>query len=346
MKRIKLFRINIFLLFISVICQANSLNATNPKPIVLKYGLFIKKIVPNFKEGTFHAEFYWWLKFKNDSTSTDWSNDDILELEYTNACQFESGSFKDEIQETKAFEDQNWYYSGYHQGDFYFNPDFSNYPFDKQVLNITLENIIIPMDQLLIELDTASYVKSHQKADQYGLSADVVNNKSINFRIRNSLITSSQGEYDTDFGDPEFPAHSKYSRLNVAITIDRSFVPFITKLVIPLAIILFLVYFVFYIPSEKIDIAAGLTVTSLLSAIAFQLSINSDIPEIGYIIYIDKVFYACYFLIAMAMAESLWTYYLDKTQDPKKVVLAIRVDIIARILFPLIFLASLYFLAK
>jgi hypothetical protein len=333
-------------LFLVFVAFAINGNAQNKQPIVLKYGLFIKKIVPNFKEGTFHAEFYWWLKFRNDTSVSEWTNDEILELEYTNACQFVSGSFKDEIQESKNFKDHNVYYSGYHQGDFYFNPDFTNYPFDEQVLNITIENIIIPMDQLVIQLDTASYVKSHRNAKQYGLSSDVVNNKSINFRINNSNITSSQGEYDTDFGDPEFPAHSKYSRLNVAITIDRSFVPFITKLIIPLAIILFLVYFVFYIPAEKIDIAAGLTVTSLLSAIAFQLSINSDIPEIGYIIYIDKVFYACYFLIAMAMAESLWTYYLDKAHEPKKVLLAARVDIIARILFPIIFLASLYIFAR
>lgn len=49
-------------------------------------------------------------------------------------------------------------------------------------------------------------------------------------------------------------------------------------------------YFVFFLPAEKLDIAAGLTVTSLLSEIAFQTAMSTDIPAIGYITYIDKVF--------------------------------------------------------
>ena len=67
-------------------------------------------------------------------------------------------------------------------------------------------------------------------------------------------------------------------------------------------------YFVFFLPAEKLDIAAGLTVTSLLSAIAFQTAMSTDIPAIGSITYIDKVFYTCYFLIALSMAQSLITY--------------------------------------
>ncbi len=150
------------------------------------------------------------------------------------------------------------------------------------------------------------------------------------------------GVYNSNFGDPDFPSETIYSRLNISIFIDRSFVPFITKLIIPLAIILFLVYFVFFLPAEKIDIAAGLTVTSLLSAIAFQLSINGDLPDIGYIIYIDKIFYSCYFLIAITMAQSLYTFYLDKTEIPKKVKLAQQIDVIFRYLFPIMFFSSIY----
>ncbi len=69
--------------------------------------------------------------------------------------------------------------------------------------------------------------------------------------------------------------------------------------------------------------AAALTVTSLLSAIAFQFSVNSDLPEIGYLIYVDKIFYTTYFLIAVAMVESLWTFFLDATGDDSKKNLAV-----------------------
>jgi hypothetical protein len=118
----------------------------------------------------------------------------------------------------------------------------------------------------------------------------------------------------------------------------RTVEPYITKVFIPLGIILFLVYFVFFIPANKLDMAAGLTVTSLLSAIAFQFTINSDLPEIGYMIYVDKIFYLTYVLIVLAMGESLLTFYLDLSEDPKKKKMALKIDFYSRILFPLIFI--------
>ena len=311
--------------------------------IKVNYGVFIKKIVPDFKEGTFYAEFYWWLKFKNDTTLSKWSNADIINIEYTNAKEADIGSFQNEIQETKNVGPHEYYYTGFHQGNFYFNPDYRTYPFDEQILNMTVENSLIPSSSLVFVVDTASFIKSGVNSDFFGISNDLLQNKSVNFNIAKSIISVMEGVYNSNFGDPGFPPQSQYSRVNVSIIINRSFVPFISKLLIPLIIILFLVYFVFFIPADKIDIAAGLTVTSLLSAIAFQLSVNQDLPDIGYLIYIDKVFYSCYFLIAVSMAESLYTFYLDKTEDPAKVKLAQKIDIISRYLFPVIFFCCIYF---
>ncbi len=330
----------ILLFSLLIACPAFSQGA--PDPIKVEYGIFIKKIVPDFKDGKFYSEFYWWIKFTNDSTKSGWTNDDIANIEYINAHDSEIGSFANEVQEIKNIGPNRYYYTGFHQGDFYFNPDYTSYPFDEQVLNITIENSLIPESELELVIDTTSYMASKASNRHYGLSNDLLNNKSINFNIDKSEITSTTGVYNSNFGDPEFPSETSYSRVNVGVIINRSFIPFITKLIIPLAIILFLVYFVFFIPADKIDIAAGLTVTSLLSAIAFQLSVNGDLPDIGYIIYIDKVFYSCYFLIAITMAQSLYTFYLDKTEIPEKVKLAKRIDVISRYLFPLIFVASIY----
>jgi hypothetical protein len=163
--------------------------------------------------------------------------------------------------------------------------------------------------------------------------------------LERSEIASGIGVYNSNFGDPDFPAVSEYSRLTLSLYIGRRVSPYITKLFIPLAIILFLVYFVFFIPPDKLDMAAALTVTSLLSAIAFQLSVNGDLPEIGYIIYVDKIFYSCYFLIAIAMAESLLTFYLDASGNEKKQKLAKRIDLLSRFLFPVFFLLSIVLFA-
>lgn len=181
----------------------------------------------------------------------------------------------------------------------------------------------------------------------YGLSLNILQQKKSVYNIYKSEILLQNGEYNSDFGDPSFvDPITNYSRITTTVYINRSFTPYIAKLIIPLMIILILVYVVFYLPAEKIDIAAGLTVTSLLSAIAFQLSISGEIPEIGYIIYIDKIFYSCYTLIALSMVESIITFYLDRSGKPENIRLSVRLDLIFRFLFPLLFLASLIFFAN
>ena len=153
------------------------------EPIKIIYGLFIKKVVPNFKEGFFYAEFYWWVKFVNDSSITGWSNDDLNKIEYVNACQSDHNEVSSEIQEMKEIGKNEFYYTGYHQGNFYFNPDYRSYPFDVQTLNITIENSLIPSDELVFIIDTTSFLNSKSNRNYFGLSNDLLKNKNTNFNM-------------------------------------------------------------------------------------------------------------------------------------------------------------------
>lgn len=324
--------------------QAQEQNKS-PFPIYVRYGVYIKKLSVDFKESKFHTEFYWWAIFDNDSSKTKISNDEILNFEYVNGIDVEVGAIKNEIQYVRNTGDTYWC-TGFHQGDFYFNPDFRMYPFDEQILDIIVENTNYNSSELIFISDDVSYAKSKQSPHLYGISADLLStNSKSSYKIYKTIINVDKGLYNSDFGDIEAPHVSYYSRMKASLFINRSFLPYISKLIIPLVIILILVYFVFYLPAEKLDIAAGLTVTSLLSAIAFQTAISTDIPEIGYIIYIDKVFYTCYFLIAVAMAQSLITYYLDFSGIDKNISMAKNIDVIFRFLFPILFISAVILFA-
>jgi len=340
---------NLFLLIL-LMTQGIALLAQNNNtdtPIVVRYGIYIKQFVPNFKEAKFHAEFYWWATFQNDTARAgNPSNDEIMNFEYVNGIDYTSEAFKAEIQEVRHLPNNVHYYTGFHQGEFYFNPDYSMYPMDVQTLEIRIENSLMAKNKLYFQVDSSSFLLSKQDPKLWGISADVLAQKNSVYNIFNSKIHSEEGIYNTNFGDPEFDPVTVYSRVTTSILINRSFAPYIAKLIIPLMIILLLVYLVFFLPAEKIDIAAGLTVTSLLSAIAFQLSLSGEIPEIGYIIYIDKIFYTCYFLIAISLVQSIITFYLDKSGEPIKVKQAQKIDVLFRFLFPIMFFLSLFLFAK
>ena len=90
------------ILFLSLFTASSGVSLGQTTPIQVEYGIFIKKIVPDFKDGKFYSEFYWWIKFTNDRTQSGWTNEDIANIEYINAHESEIGSFANEVQEIKS----------------------------------------------------------------------------------------------------------------------------------------------------------------------------------------------------------------------------------------------------
>jgi hypothetical protein len=101
---------------------------------------------------------------------------------------------------------------------------------------------------------------------------------------------------------------------------------------------------VFFIPAQSLELACSLTVTSLLAAIAFQWTISDDLPNIGYLTTVDRIFYLAYLLIMLAMLQTVWTYNLVKNDNEK---LAIKLEIIGRWVYPILFIGfTLFFILK
>jgi hypothetical protein len=336
----------IFSLILSMF-TAGFVNAKPPKaPIVVKYGLHIKRVTVDFQNDKFHADFYWWALFHNDSAKSGYSNTDILNFEYVNGVYDEIGIIQREIQLAKDLGNNYFYYTGLHKGDFYFTPDFRRYPFDKQKLEIIIENSLIPAEELVFEPDTQSYKNSGHEPHLWGLANDVLNDNSKTiYRIFKTEINTGNSIYNSNFGDISLPYQSNYSRITTSLYIDRAFLPYISKIYIPLIIILFLVYMIFFLPTHKIEMSASLTVSAIFCATAFQLAISRSIPEIGYIIYVDKIFHTCYALIAMAFTQSLVTFYLDSSGDEAKKRKAKRLDILFRFLYPILFIVAVVLFA-
>jgi hypothetical protein len=53
---------------------------------------------------------------------------------------------------------------------------------------------------------------------------------------------------------------------------------------------------VFFLPGAELEVAVGLTVTSLLTCVAIQLTVVPGLPSIGYVATSDLIFYLAYLL--------------------------------------------------
>jgi hypothetical protein len=296
----------------------------------IKVGYYIKSIKVNNKEESAEMDFYYWYRFPNIVDSIERA--DFSSLEFVNG-----DISMNEIQEEKVIGNE-YYITGRIKGNFRFTSDYVAYPFDKQKILIQLEHAVLTDDQVLICPDTISYLRSGGNQNFWGISDGL---ESRDIFIRKTEFYRDKRIYKTDFGDVSLnDKESSYSRLSFFIYIERNSIPYTMKFLLPLIIILSLAYLVFYIPAEDMELACGLTVTSLLAAIAFQWTLSDDLPSVGYLTCVDKIFYLGYSLIMLAMVQTVWTYHLEKDGKMK---LSNALEIAGRWLFPIIFFSGVLF---
>ena len=331
--KFKLFKFS-FILIIALFSSLQSFALSKPKIYV---GFYIKSLKTDIKEEIVTIDFYYWYRFKTPKDTADISK--YCEIEYVNG-----DITMEEIYEKKkigVLKDQ-YYKHGRIKGDFSFSLDYTNYPFDKQKILIQIEHAYFTLDQIELIPDTISYSRTNTNRNFWGISEDL---DSKDILINKSYFDVDHRVYETDFGDIGLKEkQSSYSRLSYFINFSRNYIPYTFKFLIPIIIILSLSYLVFYIPAESLELACSLTVTSLLAAIAFQWTISDDLPNIGYLTTVDKIFYLAYLLIMLAMVQTVWTYNLVKNDNEK---LAIKLEMLGRWFFPILFVGfSFYFILK
>lgn len=157
----------------------------------------------------------------------------------------------------------------------------------------------------------------------------------MTFNITDTRYKSENKIYHTTFGDPRIDGASSYSSLSYEIVVERKHTVFLMKILIPLFLITMMAYLVLYFPPGNVQAAAALTATSLLSAIALQMTMSNNVPATGYIITTDKLFYASYALITTCMILSLITFYKFEEKQMESIQ---KIRGWARWLYPFIFI--------
>jgi hypothetical protein len=320
-----------FLLFACVFLFTYLTTNAQLKPTKIYYGIYVKNIMleerAKEKSNRFTINAYWWMRYEMPEDSSvlkeieniEFVNSDIHENEID-----EKNIFFDSLTQKKVV-----YVTGHMKGDFVFYPNYKYYPQDKLILPVTVESKNLVSEKYQLIPDTSSYEMSSEKI--MGIANDI---EIPGFKITKSRYKNDEKIYETNFGDLRFQTHLKYSRLNFEIILERESTTFLLKLLIPVVLITLMAYLVFFVPASKLEVAVGLTVTSLLSCIALQLTLSGEIPVTGYLNSSDKIFYLSYALITFAMIQTVYTYNLQKRH---KIKLATKLEILSRWVYPAIF---------
>ncbi len=130
------------------------------------------------------------------------------------------------------------------------------------------------------------------------------------------------------------------AQMEFSFKIQRFLGFYLWKIIIPLSLIVFMSWGVFWVDPARLEAQLGLSATAVLTLFAFQFAITNLIPRVSYLTRMDRFTMMCSLLIFFALIVALTTSYCAKKNWIPRAVLINRT---ARVLFPLIFCGIIYF---
>lgn len=165
-------------------------------------------------------------------------------------------------------------------GSFRSHLDLTQFPFDKQTLQIKV-------DSFLWNKNIVEFVPSAEFASFQNLGADIHNDEKI-------IDTSVSMELNKGVKLTQFGGSDEFSTIVASITIARKPGFFLYQLFVPLFLIMGISCTVFFASrSDYIEVVA-LSLTSFLVFLAAKFTLNQDLPRVGYMTVIDKAFLVAY----------------------------------------------------
>jgi uncharacterized membrane protein len=165
------------------------------------------------------------------------------------------------------------------------------------------------------------------------------------WHLQDVLVFSDISTTDSTLGNPHmFHATAdtdiSYSRFNVVTEIERNAKSYVLTNLIPLFIIILLGYVMLFVSPQGPPFVArmNLGVTALLTAILLSMKAASQLPNIGYLVAIDYIYFATYALILSGIVISVAELIANlRSKD----LLAKRLAVFGRVFQPVFFLTAI-----
>jgi branched-chain amino acid transport system substrate-binding protein len=285
------------------------------------------------ENGTFSADFYLWFRHKGPL--------DYSKIEFLNAA--EDIHLSDAIMKM-GIDDIS--YSAYRiKGDFQEAFTFRDYPFDSQTLSIRFRHKRLNSNKLLFVADDIGMQRDRGKAPVESPRGHSILDPVGEWHLQDVLVFTDISATESTLGNPRmFHATAdtdiSYSRFNVVTGIERNAKNYVLNNLIPLFVIILLGYAMLFVSPQGPPFVArmNLGVTALLTAILLSVKASSQLPNIGYLVAIDYIYFATYAFILSGIVISVAEHMANRRS---KEILAKRLELFGRVFQPLFFLATI-----
>ena len=253
----------------------------------------------DFKTNSYAVDLYVWFRWK----PTDKSVDPSKSMEFMNRYNPDDHLRTELYEEPKAMPDGTVYSIIRNQGRFSTKFPLEHYPFDTQSLTVEMEDTVSGVDTQIYVPDPKGAVTINPDITLPG------------FKVGKPVMKIATKTYPTDFGDLADPEATSYSRVSLSIPVTRPLLAMSIKTFVPIGLIVVCAALVFFVRPHYVEGRMGLGITALLTLVALQLTSGASLPEVDYLMMLDKIYLLAYFFIIISLAHVVSTSW--RSADPK-----------------------------
>ena len=260
------------------------------RPAEVIVGAYINDIQAlDFKANNYVVDFYVWFRWRapdlHPSKTMEFMNryasgDNIREELYDKPQEMPDGSLYSIIR---------------YQGRFATKFSLDKYPFDSQLLIVLMEDSLSPIQQQVFVPDGERPVMLDPVITLPG------------FTIGEPSMSIAANTYPTTFGHLADSDAETYSRIVVTVPVTRPILAMSLKTFMPIALIVVCAALVFFVRPRYIEGRIGLGITALLTMVALQLTSGASLPDVDYLMLLDKIYLLAYLFIIIALARVVAT---------------------------------------
>lgn len=293
------------------------------EPQKVNVGIFLNNIIDvDLKTGIYTADFYIWFRWKGDLNP-------VGSMEFINTVERWGSTEENLYPEPISLPSGEKYQLVRVQGKFTNKFPLHSYPLDNQEILVTFEDIQHARGTMVYVPD----LQSTQYNPEIRLPG---------WNIDGQSFEVEDYRYPTDFGLPkDVERTSVYSRMNYRVHLSRPVWSYTFKMLLPVLIVLGSTFAIFWLAPSQVDSRVTIGITALLSAVALNITVVSNLPLVGYQVLVDKIYNLTYIIVFLTLLATIQSVRLLEAGDKDK---ALKLDRICYRLFPSLFLLGTFLL--
>lgn len=272
----------------------------------------------DLKLHTYAIDLYMWFRWKSPDI------DPATSFEFTNANESWGHVRTPNWETPQVMPDGSFYQVVHVQGRFSRKFLLYNYPFDRQTIEVSFEDSVLDARLLTYEPDPEGFT---------------INPALVlpGFRSEPGVLDIRDVAYPTRFGDPRRTTAEAYSRATLRLPIHRPRDTYAIKLLLPVLCVIACAALMFVLRPSYVDARLSIGITALLTIVALQITLNADLPDVDYLVLMDKIYVGAYLFVIAGLAVVVRTTRMIERDEVEA---AIRLHRRAMVLLLTIFLLA------